>query len=105
MRQAGAVDYGSYLPVPVAMSSGEAEYISGTVVCVKARHITRMLQYVFKHLGFQSHNLCNPIYEPSRIIVDNEAAIAILKCNKATAGDRHVARRHHYIHQDTSFNQ
>ena len=28
LRQAGAVDYGSHLPVPVAMSSSAAEYIS-----------------------------------------------------------------------------
>ena len=44
MRLAGAVDYGSHLPVPVAMSSGEAEYISAAVACMKASHI-RMLEY------------------------------------------------------------
>ena len=31
--QAGPVDYGSHLPVPVAMSSGEAEYIAAAVAC------------------------------------------------------------------------
>ena len=39
MIQAGAVDYGSHLPVPVAMSSGEAEYISAAVACMRASHI------------------------------------------------------------------
>ena len=34
LRQAGVVDYGSHLPVPVAMSSGEAEYISVAVTCM-----------------------------------------------------------------------
>ena len=42
--QVGAIDYGSHLPIPVAMSSGEAEYISAAVACMKASHI-RMLEY------------------------------------------------------------
>ena len=36
LSQGGAVDYGSHLPVPVAMSSGEAEYISAAVACMMA---------------------------------------------------------------------
>ena len=48
----GAVDYGSHLPVPVAMSSDEAEYISAAVACMKASHI-RMLEYDFKFIGFK----------------------------------------------------
>ena len=52
LRQSGCVDYGSHLPVPVAMSSGEAEYISAAVACMKASHI-RMLEYDFKYLGTQ----------------------------------------------------
>ena len=88
-RQSDAVDYVSHLPVPVAMSSGEAEYISAAVACTKASHI-RMLEYDFKFLGSKSYDLDNPIFEPSRIIIDNEAAIAMSKCNKDTAGNRHV---------------
>ena len=87
--------------VPVAMSSGEAEYISATVACMKASHI-RMLEYDFKFLGSKSYDLDNPIFEPSRIIINNEAAIAMSKCNKDTAGNRYVARRYHYVHQGTS---
>ena len=45
------------------------------------------------------------MYELSRIIIGNEAAIAMSKCNKDTAGNRHVARRYHYIHQGTSMNK
>ena len=60
LRQAGAVDYGSHLPVPVVMSSGEAEYTSAAVACMKASHI-KMLEYDFRHLGTQSYNLENPI--------------------------------------------
>ena len=37
--QGGAVDYGSHLPVPVAMSSGEAEYISAAIAYMRANHL------------------------------------------------------------------
>ena len=42
MIQAGAVDYGSQLPVPVVVSSGEAKYISAAVACIRASYM-RML--------------------------------------------------------------
>gem|GEM_PF-2876143 len=103
-RQAGAVDYGSHLPVPVAMSSGEAEYISAAVACMKASHI-RMLEYDLKFLGTEMYDINDPKYEPARIIIDNEAAIAMTKCNKDTAGNRHVARRYHYVRQGTNLNE
>ena len=35
MIQGGTVDYGSHLPVPVTMSSGESEYIAAAVACIK----------------------------------------------------------------------
>ena len=71
---------------------------------MKASHI-QMLQYNFKLLGTQPYDLYNPICEPSKIIIDNEAAIAMSKCNKDTAGNRHITRRYHYIHQDSSLNE
>ena len=86
------------------MSSGVVEYISAAVACMKASHI-RMLEYDLKHLGAKSYDLNNPSCEPSKIIIDNEAAIAMSKCNKDTAGNRHVARRYHYVHQGTSLNE
>ena len=39
--------------------------------------------------------------KPAKIIIDNEAAICMAKCNKDTAGNRHVARRFHYVRQGT----
>ena len=104
MIQAGAVDYTSHLPVPVAMSSGEAEYISAAVACMRASHI-RMLVYDLKFLGTKEYNSDKPIYEPATIIIDNEAAISMAKCNKDTAGNRHVARRYHYVRQGTALNE
>ena len=42
---------------------------------------------------------------PTRIIIDNEAAICMAKCNKGTAGNRHVARRYHYVQQGTALQE
>ena len=104
LTQGGAVDYGSHLPVPVAMSSGEAEYISAAVACMKASHL-RMLIYDLRSLGSESYNGDDIKCEPSRIIVDNEAAISMARCNKDTAGNRHVARRYHYVRQGTTLKE
>ena len=38
-------------------------------------------------------------------IIDNEAAIAMTKCNKDTAGNRHVARRYHYVCQGSTLKE
>ena len=90
MIQAGAVDYGSYLPVPVVMSSGDAEYISAAVACIHASHM-RMLIYDLKFLGTKEYNRNEPVDESDTIIIDNEAAISMVTCNKDTAGNCHIA--------------
>ena len=36
IMQGGSVDHSSHLPIPVAMSSGEAEYISAATACMRA---------------------------------------------------------------------
>ena len=102
--QGGAVDYGSHVPVPVAMSSGEAEYIAAAVACMKASHL-RMLKYDLDHLGTEDYDSENMKCPPAMIIVDNEAAIAMSSCNKDTAGNRHVARRYHYVRQGTALKE
>ena len=66
---------------------------------------TIMLEYDFEHLGTQSYDLNNSIYEPSKIIIDNEAAITMSKCNNDIAGNRHISRRYHYVRQSTSLNE
>ena len=74
------------------MSSGEAEYISAAVACMKASHL-RMLVYDIRSMGSKLYNGDNLKCEPSRTIVDNEAAISMARYNKDTAGNRHVTRR------------
>ena len=96
MYQGGAVDYGSHLPIPVAMSSGEAEYISTAIACMRASHV-RMLRYDFDNLSNKSYDNGITNYKPAHVMIENEAAIAMTSCNKDTAGNRHVARRYHYV--------
>ena len=104
MTQGGAADYGSHLPVPAAISSGEAEYISAAVACMQASHL-RMLVYELRNMGSKSYDGDNLKCEPSRIIIDNEAVISMARCNKDTAGNRHVARRYHYVRQGTTLKE
>ena len=78
------------------MSSGEAEYISVAVACMKANHL-RIIIYDLRCMGSDNYDQDNISMEPARIIIENEAAISIATCNKDTAGNRHVARRYHYV--------
>ena len=55
MIQGGAVDYGSHLPVPVAMPSGEAEYIASVVAWMRSSHL-RMLGYDIKYMDKENYN-------------------------------------------------
>ena len=61
--------------------------------------------YDLRFLGSISYDGDNLKCEPSRIIVDNEAAISMAKCNKDAAGNIHVARRYHYVRQGTTLNE
>ena len=100
IMQGGPVDHSSHLPISVAMSSGEAEYISAAAACMTASHL-RMLIYDLKHLCTAEYDGDKLSQKPTKIIIDNEAAIYMAKCNKDTAGNRHVARRFHYVRQGT----
>ena len=86
------------------MSSGKAEYISAAVACMRVSH-PRMLIYDLKYLCSEDYDGENMEYDPTKIIVDNEAAISMAKGNKDTAGNRHVARRFHYVRQGTVLNE
>ena len=71
---------------------------------MKASHL-RMLKYNLNHLGTDDYDSENMKCPPAMIIVDNEAAIAMSSCNKDTAGNRHVARRYHYVRQGTALKE
>ena len=74
----------------MTISTGEAEYISAAVVCMRASHLT-MLIYDLKYLCSEDYDGDNMEYDPAKIIIDNEAAISMAKCNKDTAINKHVA--------------
>ena len=80
------------------MSSGAA------AACMRASHL-RMLTYDLKYLGTSKYNGDNLDYEPAKIIIDNEAAICMAKCNKGTAGNRHITQRYHYLRQGTALKE
>ena len=71
---------------------------------MKASHL-RMLVYDLRNMGSKLYDGDNLKCEPCRMIVDNEAAISIARCNKDTAGNRHVARRYHYVRQGTTLKE
>ena len=100
----GGADYRSHLPVPVAMSSGEAEYISTAVACMRASYL-RMLIYDLRYLCSEDYDGDNMKYEPAKIMIDNEAAISLARCNKDTVRKRHVARRFHCLRQGTGLDR
>ena len=78
-------------------------YVSA-VACMKASHL-RMLMNDLKFMGSDDYNEDEVKLGPARIIIDNEAAICMAKCNKDTAGNRHVARRYHYVRQGTALQE
>ena len=73
MSQAGPVDYGLHVPVPVAMSSREAEYIAAAVACMRASHIHMLIYYDLRYLNSKEYNPDKLTCVPSRIILNNEA--------------------------------
>jgi hypothetical protein len=92
-------DANSSMPVPVAMSSAEAEYNGASNAGTAAAHF-RELIYDLKYLGtkeFDSNQVHGEI--PSLILVDNQATVAMGKNYKVTKKNRHIARRYHYVKQ------
>ena len=86
------------------MTSGEAEYISSAMACMRVGHI-RMLMYDLKFICSEGYDGDNMDYEPAKIIIDNKAAISMAKYKKDTARNRYVVRRFHYMRQGTALNE
>ena len=55
-KSGGSIDHMSHLPIPVALSSEEAEYLAASVACTAAQHI-RMLNYDLYHLMEEDYEL------------------------------------------------
>ena len=52
----GPVDHNSHLPIPVAMSSGEVEYIATKTACMRESHL-HMLIYDLGYLGTSEYDV------------------------------------------------
>ena len=97
--QGGLVDSQSTMPVPVALSSPEAEYMGacnlGTMVC----HL-RDLLYEFEWLGKSDYKIEGRTKEvPSILLIDNQATVRMSKNYKVTGKNRHIARQWHFVRQ------
>ena len=95
--QGGIVDAQSVMPVPVALSSAEAEYMgacnAGSMIC----HL-RELMYDFDFLGTKEYQEDgNTKQVPTIILVDNQATVRMSKNYKVTSKNRHIARRWHFV--------
>ena len=95
--QGGIIDAQSTMPVPVALSSAEAEYMgacnAGAMLC----HI-RDLIYDFEFLGTDKYDVEESTKSiPAIILVDNQATIRMSKNYKITSKNRHIARRWHFV--------
>ena len=86
MTQGGTVDYGSHLPIPVAMPSGETEYVASAAACMRVSHL-RILGYDIEYMGSNTYDPMKLEYHSSLITIDNEAAKFMSECNKDTAGN------------------
>ena len=103
--QGGAVDHSTYVPVPVAMSSGEAEYLGAAGAAISAAHL-RMLWYDFRCLGQRHYSVEAMEQEPPYLVmIDNEAAIAMAGSDKDTARTKRISRRYHFVRQGVSMKQ
>ena len=104
-KSGGPIDHRCHLPVPVALSTGEAEYLAAAVACTAAQHI-RMMNYDLYHLTDKDYVPENTEkYPASNIILDSSAAIAIASSDKDTKRTRHILQRYHFVRQGSALGQ
>ena len=90
------IDAHTSMPVPIAMSSAEAEYMSAYNLCMKLAHL-RMLVYDIENMG--SPNFDTDPETPTVVLIDNQATVSMSKSKKVTSKNRHTRRREHYVRQ------
>ena len=95
--QGGLVDAQSTMPIPVALSSVEAEYMGACYLGAMICHL-RDLKYDFETLGTCKYKLDGSTDEvPSMLLIDNQATVRMSKNYKVTKKNRHVGRRWHFV--------
>ena len=91
--QGGVVDISSHVPMPVALSSAEAEYNTAAVACMATSHV-RMVTNEFMRIPVDTYG-----EPPTKILLDSESAIAMSKNSRDSKRTRHIERRVHYVRQ------
>ena len=94
------VDQNSSVPVPVALSSAEAEYIGAANAATSLAH-HRELTYNLEHKGTKDYDPEQVHGEvPSLILVDNQATVAMSKNYEVSKKNRHIRTPfHHFRYQ------
>ena len=95
--QGGLVDAQSTMPVPIALSSAEAEYMGACNLGAMTCHL-RDLLYDFEFLGTEEYSLDGTTKQmPTVLLIDNQATVSMSKNYKVTSKNRHVGRRWHFV--------
>ena len=95
--QGGLVDAQSTMPIPIALSTPEAEYMGACNLGAMLCHL-RDLEYDFEFLGTTNYDINGSTQDvPSIILVDNEATIRMGKNYRITKKNRHIRRRWHFV--------
>ena len=91
--QGGTVDFSTYVPSPVAMSSAEAECNAGAVAGMAMSHIRMLLNELE---GYEADILRN---DPLTMYCDSASAITIVNSDKDIKSLRHCKRRLLFMRQ------
>jgi hypothetical protein len=99
--QGGVIDANSSMPVPVALSSAEAEYMGACNLGAIISHLRELL-YEFEYLGTEQYEIDGIFGEtPSMMLIDNQATVSMSKNYKVTSKNRHIGRRWHFVRRGT----
>jgi hypothetical protein len=102
--QGGLIDYSTFVPEPIAMSSGEAEYNTAAIACMAALH-NRFVDKEMKSLATERNQSLEYMipggkdWKPSAILLDSTAAVSMAQSAKSTSRTRHIDRRFHFVRQ------
>ena len=97
--QGGPVDFSSYVPVPVAMSSAEAECNVGATAGMALSHLRMLIKELN---GRDADEIWQP---PIMLFSDSQSGVAIVNTERDVKSLRHCKRRLFYLRQMTKENE
>ncbi|MCP4459939.1 MAG: Ty1/Copia family ribonuclease HI, partial [Cytophagales bacterium] len=95
--QGGLIEWASTMPMPIANSSAEAEYMAACLTCMAMTHLS-MVVYDLENLGNKDYDKFHTPRNSSNILmIDNKAAVSMAENFKPSKNNRHIERRFHYV--------